>query len=58
MKLYDYEKILTNFDHILEENYSKAILKKVEYLDKIVMIFRQFLHKCEKEIDHIIHMKI
>ena len=33
-------------------------MKKEEYLDKIVMIFKQFLQKCKKEIDHIIDMKI
>lgn len=56
--MYDYNKIFKHFDLVLQDNYQKAAKKKAEYLDKIVMIFRQFVSKCEKEIDHIIAGKI
>ena len=56
--MYDYNKILTDFKQILHTNNERAQYKKSEYLDKIMLIFKQFVAKCEKEIDHIIEEKI
>ena len=58
MQLYDYEDTLINFERILSGNREKAFQKKEEYLEKIMMIFTQFVKKCEKEINAIILKKI
>jgi hypothetical protein len=52
--MYEYNKVFKDFKNILQANYERAQYKKVEYLDKIVSIFKQFVSKCEKEIDYII----
>ncbi len=56
--LYDYKSTFNNFLKILDDNKKRALSKKEEYLEKIMSIFRQFVKKCEKEIDSIIETKI
>lgn len=54
----NYPDAVTAFPDILEANRTKAEQKKEEYLERIMLIFREFVRKSEEEIDRIIQRKL
>jgi molecular chaperone GrpE (heat shock protein) len=53
-----HEDVVAAFPQTLEDNRAKAELKKEEYLERIMQIFREFVSKSEQEIDRIISRKL